>query len=262
MHREWRHEVSEQWLMSRRACLTASDVRKLLPDLRRVESGKIGVLEAQQFAKVYGDKQSDDMDGMSFGAAARGHVMEPHAVDEYNAARYDGPEMYAWDDKLITDGTLGFSPDSLNIAPMKGTRFKSVEADGEWRLQSAEGYHRPPKELLEIKSYDAGTHYQRIAQISAGIPLAERWQVATAMAVCPSIEAGSLMFYAPQCNSMAVERYGRGDLEEEIEVVRKIGELWSSFRVLMDEAREEHESTTYKTEQEIYSRYLLDEMGR
>ena len=41
MHREWKHDVSEDWLMTRRHFLCASDIRNLIVDYRKVKSDYI-----------------------------------------------------------------------------------------------------------------------------------------------------------------------------------------------------------------------------
>lgn len=257
-HREWRHEVSEKWLMSRKACLTASDVRKLIPDFKRIEAGKIKLEQAQQFAKVYGEKRSFDMDPMSYGAMARGHVLEPHAVDEFNLSNLKRFTYFWWDDRLIMDDALGFSPDALDITQPPGTRFVSDPVIAE--IAGANGQYRAPEHILEVKCYEAGAYYQRMAAAANGEPIDERWQVATAMVVCPTIEIADVMFYAPQCRSWFYEEYDQHDLSEEIEVVKKIKDYWKKFRKSMTDAEKSCGMRTSKTEEEIYQAYLMDEM--
>ena len=254
MHRDWKHDVSEQWLMSRKACLTASDIKKLISDY------KIKLAEAMQFAKVYGEKKSQDMDPMSFGAMARGHVLEPHAIDEFNSSHAKRFEYHWWDDRLIMDDALGFSPDALDIAQLPGTRFKSDAMATE--IVGKDGSYKAPEHVLEVKCYEAGAHFQRLAQISSGEKLDERWQVATAMVVCPSIYIADIMFYAPQCRSWFYVEYDSHRLHDEIEVVTEIKEMWIEFKSKMDHKEVVISSLTSKTEAEIYDLYLLDEMGR
>lgn len=260
MHRDWKHEVSEQWLMSRKACLTASDIKKLIPDYKRIKAGKIKLAEAMQFAKVYGEKRSQDMDPMSFGAMARGHILEPHAIDEFNSAHAKRFKYCWWDDRLIMDDALGFSPDALDIAQPPGTRFKSDTMAAE--IVGKDGSYKAPEHVLEIKCYEAGAHFQRLAQLLSGEKLDERWQVATAMVVCPSIYIADIMFYAPQCRSWFYVEYDSHGLHDEIEVVSEIKEMWIEFKSKMDHKEKVIGSLTSKTEAEIYDLYLLDEMGR
>lgn len=255
-HREWRHEVSERWLMSRRACLTASDIRKLIPDYKRIKAGKIKIADAMQFAKVYGEKKSQSMDPMSFGAAARGHVLEPHAIDEFNASHASLVEYRWWDDRLIMDDALGFSPDALDISQPPGTRFKYNAAVAE--IVGKDGSYKAPEHMLEIKCYEAGAHFQRMSQLASEEKLDERWQVATAMVVCPTIYIADIMFYAPQCRSWFYVEYDSHELHEEIEVVSEIKEMWIKFKSRMKDKELALDSLTSKTEAEIYDNYLMD----
>lgn len=255
-HREWRHEASESWLMSRRACLTASDIRKLIPDYKRIKAGKIRLVDAMQFAKVYGEKRLQSMDPMSFGAAARGHVLEPHAIDEFNSSNVSGTEYRWWDDRLIMDGALGFSPDALDIPQPPGTRFRSDAATE--KIVGRNGEYKAPEHILEVKCYEAGAHFQRMAQLASGEKLDERWQVATAMVVCPSIYIADIMFYAPQCRSWFFVEYDSHELHEEIEMVSEIKEMWVKFKSRMEGKEIALGSLTSKTETEIYDEYLMD----
>lgn len=252
MHRDWKHDVSESWLLARRPYLTASDIKNLLADYKRIKAGKIRLMQAQQFAKVFGSKQMREVDTSSFGAMARGHIMEPYAIDDYNAWRRK--DFKWWDDKIIVKGSLGFSPDALDIPRIKGVRF--VTDDG-WTIRHKGGEARGPEELLEIKSYEAGAHYQRKVAVSFGEKIDERWQVACGMAVCDSVKQGTICFYAPQCDDMFDVAYTRMDLEEELSTIDEIKEMWDEFCV---KANSIQSRGTGKTEAEIYDLYLLDNM--
>lgn len=189
--RSWSHNVGKLWLAARREHLTASEVKNLITDYKRIKAGKIKLHDALQFAKVYGSKMNCDIDTSSFGAMARGHIMEPYAIDEYNAI--NGTDFYPWDDKLIARGCLAFSPDAMDIPQLPGTKM-IVNLDDE--LVDKNGDANPgPNEILEIKSYEAGQAFQRLSMIGRDEPLEERWQIATAMAVCYTIKTGTIMFY-------------------------------------------------------------------
>lgn len=251
MHRDWKHDVSETWLLARRPYLTASEIKNLLADYKRIKAGKIDLMQAQQFAKVYGAKQQREIDTSSFGAMARGHVMEPFAVEDYNAWR--GSHFQWWDDCVIGNGDLGFSPDALNIQQLPGVRLIVDGDELKYKGGSAPG----PTRLLEIKSYEAGAHYQRKIAVAEHMPIDERWQVACGMAVCPTIEAGAVCFYAPQCEDMFDVKYTRGDLEEEIDVISEIAKMWHTFS---DNADMTGGATPLRSEEEIYNQYLIDSM--
>lgn len=122
--RSWSHNVGELWLAARREHLMASEVKNLITDYKRIKAGKIKLPNALQFAKVYGSKMNCDIDTSSFGAMARGHIMEPYAVEEYN--RINGTKFYQWDDKLITRGIVGFSPDAMDIPQLPVPRWSSI----------------------------------------------------------------------------------------------------------------------------------------
>ena len=257
MKREWRHEVSEKWLEARRICLTASDIKNLITDYKRIKAGKITVKEAQQFAKVYGAKQQTNFDTESYGAMARGHIMEPYAVSEYNTMATTA--MHWWDDRLIVNGALGFSPDALDREPMPGVITRVNRNNGFlFCLDNPNFECLGPQRMLEIKSYEAGAHFQRKMAVASDIKLDERWQVACAMVVCATIQYGTLMFYAPQCNDWFTVNYDREDLKEEIDIILEIEKLWIEFRKAVSNVG--HLVTT-KTENEIYSLYLLDVMS-
>ena len=254
MHREWKHDVSETWLQDRKPCLTASDIKNLITDYKKIKAKKIGLLQAQQFAKVYGTKQQETIDTSSYGPMARGHIMEPYAVQETeNLLHLD---FRWWDDRIICRGSLGFSPDALDIDQLPGTRIV-VKGD---ELQYKDGMAPGPTKLLEVKCYEAGSHYQRKAARAAGMPLNERWQVACGMAVCPTIETGFICFYAPQCNDIFHVKYDRDDLQVEIDIINEINDMWDDFNELI-EASTKSIGTTF-TEDDIYNRYLLDEIGK
>lgn len=254
MHKEWKHEVSAQWLDARRSYLTASDILKLIPDYKRIIAGKIPIERAQQFAKVYGSKRSVEINVESYGPMARGHILEPYAIDEYNSIGL-GTRVWWWDDKIIHNGILGFSPDALDIMPLPGINM-AVMAN---KIDTINGIQSQPTHLVEVKCYDAGTHYQRRVAWLSGIDPDERWQVACAMAVCECIQSGDILFYAPQCRNMWVASYERVELEQEISTVNAIASLWCEFVRIMNS---KSEIATEKTEDDIYNRYLLDEMGR
>lgn len=246
--RNWKHKVSESWLAERQKILTASDIKYLLTDYKRIKAHKIKLFDAKQFAKVYGSKKVMNPDGWSYGAAARGHIMEPHAVEEFN--NVITPHMYHWDDCIIFSDALklGYSPDALDI-PQK-YRFSTMIGDME----------QVPEYALEIKSYEAGPHFQKLSEIASSRKTEEVWQIATAMVVCPSIATGYLMFYAPQCNSMCIVDYDSKELENEIEIVEEIADMFGIYRYRMDSELPDLSRKTMQTEDSIYDQYVVDNL--
>lgn len=253
MKKMWVHEASVPWLQARSRCLTASDIVNLLADYKRVVAGKIDVREAQQFAKLFGEKMNEEVDPTSYGPAARGHYMEPYALEEF--CELTGEKLKWWDDRILINGSLGFSPDALDISQIPGVEGH-VHGDD---IYHTAGTSTAPTKMAEIKCYEAGKHFQRLNALINESDLDERWQVACGMCVCPSIIEGILVFYAPQCRSLFTKRYLRTDLLEEIEVIKSITHMWNEFTAVMYGSRISQSKTKYR-ESNIYDRYMLDSM--
>lgn len=218
---KWKHKTDLGWMMARQECLTATDIKDLLPVTKTgrkrtvTEDAYIGVL-AHKLCVLTED------DCMSYGLAARGHILEPYAVDLYNTlAMGKEDKLHHWDDATIVRKpfvkySLGFSPDALDIPqpPNVGGYMLSVDN---------------VKHIGEVKSYSSSKHL-----ICANTPkedLEERWQVATAMAVCPSIEQADLLFYNPSMpkDMLYVVEYSRSDLAGEIDTVLEVEDNWLTF---------------------------------
>lgn len=236
---KWFHKCDKEWMVARQHCLTATDVKELLPVTK---TGRKRVVGDEQYLKVLSRKLVNitDDDCVSTGAAARGHILEPYAIDLFNSLRQPDGRLVHWDDIVVVRPNhgafgLGFSPDAVNIEPPLVTQMMSATdelvAIGEIKSYSAENHLRcgfTPKERLE-----------------------ERWQIATAMAVCQSIERAHLMFYNPSMEKeMYVVEYARKDLEDEIGMVREteldwlkwidsIGDLDEHFVILGNRLDEE-----------------------
>ena len=251
----YEHEVSNRWLHARQRYLTASDVCKMMTDVRKLASGKTDLTRCRSFARVLGSKRNRFPDTASpSSAAARGHFMEPYAVEEWETARKEG--VTHWDDFLLADDEtrLAFSPDALNVPQPMGVK---ALVDGDGRFRDALGRLVEPTSMLEVKCYDEGAHYQRKLDAIAEVPPDERWQVAVAMAVCPCIERGAVVWYAPQCGDWFDMRFERGDLEEEIGLVLQASEWWRDFLLQMDSAP--YHETIYN-ESQLQSIYLTEMM--
>lgn len=250
-HRSWEHHVSESWLMARKVYLMASEIKGLVTDQRKLDEGKIeDVTKARQFVKLYGDKLSQEVDTLSRGPAARGHWMEAPAVKEFNA--WAGTSFHLWDDALIHGDVLGFSPDAADIPQVPGV---SIACEGD-ELVCQEGRCMAPREILEVKSYDSGNHFLRMSMVRNEEPLDERWQVAAAMAVCPSIQVARVLFFAPQSGSMFDVAYRRDSLYAEINTVRRIEKSWKKLR----ESFRSMGGEPLITEEQVYQGYLAMRM--
>ena len=247
----YEHRVSLDWLRARQRVITASDVRRMLPDLKRLEAGKLKLEQCRSFAKVLGAKTNrfPDVEAPS-SAAARGHFLEPYAVTQWNSENGSEGRMWHWDDFLLTsESGLGFSPDALDVLQPAGVE-RRVGADG-----SFDGV--VPTRLLEVKCYEDGAHWQRKLDQVAGVEHEERWQVAVAMCVCPSIEVGTVMWYAPQCDDWFSSTYDRADLAEEMETAERMVERWREF---LDMMRGSPHVETALTEEDLCNAYLAERM--
>lgn len=213
---KWYHECSLDWMRARQKCLTASDIKDLLPF---TASGRSRKITDDDYIKVLArkTKQLSIDDCISTGAAARGHLLEPYAIDFYND-HVQGVKLYHWDDVVIRNLSdsydLGFSPDACNIPMPDGIDDGCISYG--------------PDEIAEIKCYSAEKHL-----IKGGTDkkdLEERWQVATAMAAVDSIMKARVIFFNPSMQqTMFFATYARKELEEEIRIVNKICDDWEDF---------------------------------
>jgi hypothetical protein len=211
---EWRHKCSLDWLKKRQRYLTASDIRALVP---MTKTGRKRKVTKMDMLKVYASKKVEltERDCWSYGAAARGHLLEPYAVDALNDRLImDGAtrQMYFhWDDELITltGRRIAFSPDAMDIPQIVN--------------------HREPRRIAEIKCYSPERHIETAYRKADEIE--ERWQIATAMALLDTIEFAYLVLFNP---SLYIDRlvlipYNRNDLQWEIEMVLKVERDWEDF---------------------------------
>lgn len=155
----------------------------------------------------------DDL--VSTGWAARGHIMEPYAIEAFNYVRPGlVPHIHHWDDTLIQNDWLGYSPDGLDLSNISGPYFHYTIVR--------------PTVLAEVKSYAVDNHYYK--GNTDPMTLEERWQIATAMVVSPSIKEAYLILFNPSCTDpMFVQQYSREQLEEEIKIIESVEEPWREF---------------------------------
>ena len=222
---EWHHECYEGWLRARRSCLTATDVKELLPVTK---TGRKRSVDEENFLKVLARKKTNITkdDCKSSGAMARGHVLEPFAISRFNT-EFD-KEMNHWDDVVVTReehewGDLAFSPDGLDVVIPKNV------ANNAYPMGPVSG----TKELIEVKCYNNERHL--VCGCTDKKKLEERWQIATAFAVQDSLETAFLVFFNPSMEyQMFVIQYDRADLEDEIGIVLEIEEDWKKWLVSYD----------------------------
>jgi len=210
---EWEHKCSLAWLQERQGHLTASEVRTLIPLTR---TGRRRTITNEDYMRVFANKcvNLTEEDCWSHGAAARGHILEPYAIDALNDwldAEGIDEEFFWWDDKLVVDGfrSLAFSPDAMDI-PMIQVLPK-------------------PTALAEVKSYGAERHLTTACTPKNLIE--ERWQIATAMAVLDSIDHAYLTLFNPSMNDyrLIVIRFDRSELYSEIDTVLEAENEWDEF---------------------------------
>lgn len=241
---EWKHKCSLDWLRKRQKYLTASDIKSLLPVTK---TGRPRKVTDADYIKVKASKlvSLGEEDCWSYGAAARGHILEPYAIEAFNetCASYN-KIYYHWDDVLIDDGAgMAFSPDGMDI-PMGEDPSTATS-------------------IVEVKSYNPERH-----MVTANTPkdrIEERWQIAHAMAVLPNINDAWLVLYNPSMRGAKLYgiHYTRRDLEDEIAMVYQVATNW----VLFDLTGPMHASIPYdvmsgkgKAEWEIVSE--LEKAGR
>lgn len=214
---KWEHKCSLDWLRKRQGYLTASDIKSLLPVTKTGRKREVGDLE---YLKVMASKMVvlNEEDCMSYGAMARGHILEPYAIDALNKmlvemqGEKDHEMFFWWDDKLVTQPNrcIAFSPDAMDV-PMSD----NPEA---------------PSAIAEVKSYDAAHHL--MVAYTPKDQIEERWQIATAMALCPQIDHAYLVLFNPKMKyrKTFVIRFDRSELEDEIAMILEVERNWQEFR--------------------------------
>lgn len=225
---KWFHKCSFGWMQARQTCLTASDIKELLPVTK---SGRKRTITDETYIKVLANKlvrlTSDDC--ISTGVMARGHILEPYAIEAYNDAIDNGlinaTHLYHWDDVVVTRHNhlplaLGFSPDAMAIEQKwpytdpHGPALFSEDVD----IQA----------IGEVKSYSPDRHM--ISGFTDKKDLEERWQVATAMATRFSIKEAFILFYNPSMrNQLYVVSYDRSDLSSEIDTILETEANWLAW---------------------------------
>lgn len=211
----WTHKVSREWMEARKKYLTASGVSSIIPFTatgkpRNVDSKYFEIWAATRTAIT-----EDDL--YSHGVAARGHILEPYAIAEFNALERASWIMQPWDDALIfNDHGMAFSPDGMMISQ---NEFKGVEIN--------EDELPPYTACIEVKSYGYAKHYA--CGVCNKFALEERWQIAHAMAVSDKISIIYLVFYNPSCKERLFGHvYKRDDLKEEIKLCKEAAKEYFS----------------------------------
>lgn len=215
---KWLHSVDGDWLDARRKYLSSSDIVRMLPTTMTGRPRSASSIE-EAIRKVWSDKQAritqDDI--MSTGVMARGHILEPYAIDAFNKSKVSIRRLHHWDDTLVYRNGLACSPDALDV---KQPHECSIELDGD---------KTKVKMVGEVKCYNPASHYE-CGLITPVTQLAERWQIAAAMYVMPSIDMGWLIFFNPNVTHPLFSRFiMRVDLADELEAIDDLLTVYSAF---------------------------------
>ena len=180
-----------------------------------------------EFVALWFEKNSDiELDTTSYNSAARGHFMEPYAVEEYN--RLTNKNMLHWDDMLIHDGLIGFSPDAMPVGIYKGVIDTDVGREqmiSPNRPSYQASVFKGVEEIVEIKCYEPKHHIKTI--LTKPMDRIERFQIATAMYVMPWLKSVDLFLYCPSTmKPMHLTKYKRDELKEELAIIDEICEMW------------------------------------
>ncbi len=212
----WEHKCSLEWLKKRQHYLTASDIKSLLPVTRTGRKRDVSDID---YLKVMSSKMVTlgEEDCMSYGAAARGHLLEPYAIKALNEMLVElygkgAEQFFWWDDELVSiqGRAIAFSPDAMDV-PMDHPALM-------------------PHAIAEVKSYDAA-HHLAVAYMPKE-QIEERWQIACAMALCESIDHAYLVLFNPKMKfrKTFVIRFERDELKREIETILQVEKNWKEFR--------------------------------
>lgn len=219
---KWEHKCSLEWIQERQKYLCASEIKQLIPFTKTGRDRKITDMNRYS---VWANKQKilTEEDCFSIGTAARGHILEPYAINEFNKyAEATGLSihLYHWDDIVVShDSILGYSPDAANVAPQPFvTIMDSTHSDSEYA-----------KVIGEVKCYTSEKHIETM--LTPNNEREERWQIATAMAVDCHIDTAYLILFNPSLKkfNLGVFKYTREELEEEIKIIKQVEKDWIKF---------------------------------
>lgn len=257
---DWYHQVDPRWLAARRAVITATELVKLIPEYKRQCKKEIPDRYPKACVSLYGKKQVQPTlnEIVSYKDAARGHIMEPYAVHDYNANKMNGlPMFYHWDDTVIYnhDRTLGWSPDALNVYYDPGY-LPAVTMSSASTIVLDNGYITDiaPLHALEVKCYGPEHHMENLILKKEKLP--ERLQLAAGMLAVPSLVSGTLVFYNPSMPdySLYAHTYTRDDLLAEITLLGNVLAMWVDAKDKLSELTTDMHAL--KSEDSIHESYL------
>jgi len=245
MGRRWYHEVSAEWLKARQDVLTATDVANLLPEYKRYLKAGSPDTPTPGFSALWCKKHSDVyLDTSSSDAAARGHIMEPYAIEELN--KHSNVKFYHWDDCIITNNIFGFSPDGMTVDQLT----KEVKIDSS-RVS--------PWQILEVKSYSPEQHMKSLCE--ERMDHKELMQLAMSFVVLDSLEIANILWFCPGAPiPMFTEAYTRDDLHDQIRWILEIAEVYLKTDRFWKKAIKEGKILKIDiTEDEIYQDYMAEQ---
>ena len=243
--RRWTHEVDPSWLKARQRVLTATDVSGLMPEYKRYLKAGSPDKIMPGFAALWAQKHYEgELDTSAPSpAAARGHIMEPWAVESWN--KQCAPFMYHWDDCVITNGLLGFSPDAMDVS-----QYACVPRVDYTAVQ--------PTAIMEIKCYGVESHMKSI--VEDRMEHKELMQVAMAFAVFPNLEKVYLVFFCPDAPiSMYIEEYTKDDLHDQCRLIVGIGDVFIKQGQLCKKLAKSNSYNALCTEQEVWDSFVKEQ---
>ena len=256
MVRRWRHEVDPLWLEARKHVLTATDISNLLPEYRRwVKAKKPGDIPPG-FSALWCQKATDGFEEVeSFSAAARGHIMEPYAIEDWNDQAM--PQFEHWDDCIVVRDGIGFSPDAMNVPQDQAFPALLVSDDGLRLARSDGSFEMPaPTEVMEVKCYEPANHMKALC--TGHMDHKELMQVAVAFYVLPKLETARILWYCPNAPfPMHVEMYLRDEMSGMFDVIDEIANLYSKADENWEAILKGTDSLqAFHTEDEIYQEFV------
>lgn len=257
---DWKHESSLSWMLARRDVITASELRSCLSAYNKAtKDQKAGNVLLPAFAALWLEKQAVKVpDTYSRGSAARGHILEPYAISDYNdniqRLGIDAPIMHHWDDAIVKRGGVGWSPDGMDIPQEVISASVTIDESGTFQVGDRKFSAGAPKEFIEVKSYEPTNHMKRF--LTPKEKLDERWQMAVAFHVVDTMDKGIILFYSIETDFTFQRTYMRDELSEEIEQIGNMVDLWNANVAIL-----ENIDTGFVkglSEQEIYDIWIED----
>lgn len=253
--KRWTYEAGLDWVLARKRYLTATDIVSLLPELKRIKKSGLKESEYGKYspacAGIWAEKTADTEPDLFAPSndAARGHVLEPYALQEFNRLTKDS--IYPWDDMLVVDEErkFGFSPDGLNVK-------QPIEYGGVIPASSLKDECLVTK-MVEVKCYAPKRHTE--ALLEDRFEHKERYQIAVAMDVLQSIGIGAVIWFNPSARKqIIVETYKRDDLANEISDVEEIINMYNATAETLEKM---FAFSSELTEDGIYQKFIEERDG-